>query len=56
MVWDTGTEGHFQAGGQPARRAFALPRIFFFGLAFFIGKKWMKSMMEKKKDDDVEST
>ena len=30
--------------------------IFFFGLAFFIGKKWMKSMMEKKKDDDVEST
>ena len=30
--------------------------IFFFGLAFFIGKKWMKPMMEKKKDDDVEST
>ena len=29
--------------------------IFFFGLAFFIGKKWMKPMMEKKKDDDVES-
>jgi len=26
--------------------------IFFFGLAFFIGKKWMKTIMENKKHED----
>jgi len=26
--------------------------IFFFGLAFFIGKKWMKTIRENKKHED----